>query len=83
MQAAGELERCYTLINNYKECFDGRGMSSWQSENKYYALSVSSISPASYVLVAGLGDNKAQERDADCLAMTLTHRGEREPDACW
>ncbi|WP_240407665.1 type IV pilin protein [Halomonas sp. JS92-SW72] len=87
MTAAGDLERCYTRINDYEACFGDLNVSGRESENKFYIIIApeeDDLEPYLYVLSAE--PQGAQERDKDgCGTFTLTHRGERGAgaDDCW
>ena len=86
MRAAGELERCFTVVNDYKQCYLERGLADWSSENSYYKLpelDEDKVKSYSYTLEAKLGPNDVQRGDSACLPITLSHLGERNPDACW
>ena len=95
MQVAGQLERCYTVNNDYSAC----NAFPRESENGFYEVTAPSnwdgsgsepeggfITPYSYRIVAEAQGPQAT-RDSDCGNLTLTHRGERDVtgtrDDCW
>lgn len=74
MQAASELERCYTRSYTYIDC--PLGSSATSPEGKYtIALKTDS---RGYVLTASTKKNDGCEDD-----ITLNSRGERLPNDCW
>ncbi|WP_276322404.1 type IV pilin protein [Vreelandella neptunia] len=72
MQAASELERCYTRSYTYSDC----NISESSPENNYEIES--SISGNGYLLTATPLQNDGCEGN-----ITLSSTGERLPDACW
>ena len=72
MQAASELERCYTRSYSYSDCT----ISESSPENNYEI--VESISGSGYLLTASTTQNDGCEGD-----ITLSSSGERLPNACW
>ncbi|CEP34598.1 type IV pilin protein [Halomonas sp. TG39a] len=72
MQAASELERCYTRSYSYSDC----PISNASPENNY-AIAVS-VSGNGYLLTASTLQNDGCEDD-----MTLNSSGEGLPGACW
>ena len=92
MQVAGQLERCYTVNNDYSAC----NAFPRDSENGFYKVNEPTnetehateafITPYSYRIVAEAQEPQAT-RDSDCGNFTLTHRGERgvtgDGNDCW
>lgn len=72
MQAASELERCYTRSYSYSDC-----ATSEFSPEKNYEIAVN-ISGNGYLLTASTLQNDGCEDD-----ITLNSSGEGLPDACW
>lgn len=76
MNAAQQLERCYTVQSSYSGC-----TFTATSPDSNYAISLTGSSTSTaYTLSAnyvGGGDDGCDGN------LTLTHRGVREPDACW
>ncbi|NIC07633.1 type IV pilin protein [Halomonas sp. DX6] len=75
MEAAGQLERCYTVNNSYAGCST---ISSSPDGN--YSISLTSAA-ATYTLTASL--NSGRGPDGCSGNMTLNHQGVRSPAACW
>ncbi|PRY64271.1 type IV pilus assembly protein PilE [Vreelandella songnenensis] len=73
MQAAAELERCYSRTFTYHEC-----TITPESPAKRYTLAPSSITPHYYLINAA-----STQKDGCAAAITLDSRGERLPKACW
>lgn len=72
MQAASELERCYTRTYAYSDC-----SFSDISPDKRYSIALSNHS-SGYLLTA------STDQDDGCDGnITLSAQGERSPDACW
>lgn len=85
MTAAGDLERCYTRINNYEQCFDDLNLDGRKSENEFYEIiepHENDLNPFSYMISAEPQGVQAA-RDTACGTFTFTHTGERKPDGCW
>lgn len=72
MEAASELERCYTRTYTFENC-----VISQTSPNDHYLIALSTTG-ADYVLTASTQDN-----DGCGANITLTMRGDQSPDACW
>ncbi len=72
MQAASELERCYTRTYAYSDC----AISEFSPENNYEIGE--SISGSGYLLTASTTQNDGCEGD-----ITLSSSGERLPNDCW
>lgn len=72
MQAASELERCYTRSYTYSDCT----ISQSSPENNY--LIEESIGGNGYLLTATTDQNDGCEGD-----ITLSSSGERLPNDCW
>tara|TARA_R110002049_G_scaffold102718_4_gene248487 strand:+ start:2121 stop:2546 length:426 start_codon:yes stop_codon:yes gene_type:complete len=72
MQAASELERCYTRTYAYSDCT----ISESSPENNYVIKK--SISGNGYLLTASNTQNDGCEED-----ITLSSSGERLPNDCW
>ncbi|WP_276204798.1 MULTISPECIES: type IV pilin protein [unclassified Halomonas] len=72
MQAASELERCYTRTYSYSDC----PISKASPENNY-TIAVD-VSGNGYLLTASTHQNDGCDNN-----MTLNSSGERLPDACW
>ncbi len=75
MEAAGQLERCYTVNNSYAGC----SVISRSPDNDY-SISVTSTA-ATYTLTAALRAGRGP--DGCSGNMTLNHQGVRSPAACW
>ncbi|WP_318152545.1 type IV pilin protein [Halomonas sp. M4R1S46] len=78
-QAAGTLERCYTVYNAYDNagCALGNG-DTLDSPEEYYTITVVS-SASAYTLTASL----ASGSDGCSGDITLDHTGSKLPAACW
>lgn len=74
MQAASELERCYTRTYSYTNC---QGVIT-TSPNGSYDITVSTGSGDGYTLTAS-----ARQNDGCSENITLNALGERFPDDCW
>ncbi|ATJ84321.1 type IV pilin protein [Halomonas beimenensis] len=74
---AGQLERCYTVSNDYTAGSCPSGTST--SDEGFYSVSITA-SASSYTLTAS--PQGAQSTD-DCGNLTLNHQGVRTPDGCW
>tara|TARA_R110000824_G_scaffold396888_1_gene599001 strand:- start:27892 stop:28317 length:426 start_codon:yes stop_codon:yes gene_type:complete len=72
MQAASQLERCYTSTYSYSDC----AISEFSPENNYEIEE--SISGSGYLLTASTTQNDGCEGD-----ITLSSSGERLPNDCW
>lgn len=72
MQAASELERCYTRTYSYRDC----PISNDSPENNYTIAENGSGNR--YLLTASTTQNDGCDEN-----ITLNSRGERLPDACW
>jgi len=72
MQAASELERCYTRSYSYSDC-----TISELSPEKNYEIA-ESINGDGYLLTASTVQDDGCEED-----ITLSSNGERLPNACW
>ena len=86
LQAAQQLERCFTRNNTYEGCLDG----TFDSPDEFYEISVAAPEGGSlatgFVLTAEA--QGAQKNDTDCETLTLDHVGIREAtgensDRCW
>lgn len=75
MQAASELERCYTRSYTYSNC----SISSSSPESNY-TIEMTSTGDG-YLLTAE--SNQKPNQDDGCNELTLSSSGERLPDACW
>nr|WP_281379333.1 type IV pilin protein [Halomonas campaniensis] len=95
MEVAGQLERCYTVNNDYSSC----NAFPRDSESGFYIVNEPSswdgndpepagdfITSSGYRIVAEAQEPQAS-RDSGCGNLSLTHRGEREAsgdrDDCW
>jgi len=95
MEVAGQLERCYTVNNNYQDC----NAFPRDSENGFYIVeepdgwdgtgpepSDGFIATFAYRIVAEAREPQ-KSRDSNCGDLTLSHRGERgatgDRDDCW
>jgi type IV pilus assembly protein PilE len=92
MEVSGQLERCYTVNNDYSNC----NAFPRNSENGFYVVSAPTnstvhatdayLTPFSYRIIAVAQEPQAS-RDTGCGNLTLTHRGERDAtgarDDCW
>lgn len=74
MQAASEMERCYSRDYTYKEC----DLDMTASPSGHYDISLDSESDSSYLLTASTERSDGCEGD-----LTLDAKGERNPKACW
>ncbi|WP_234286715.1 type IV pilin protein [Halomonas sp. MCCC 1A11057] len=74
MEAAGQLERCYTVNHSYMDC----GVISL-SPREHYSITVTSTA-ATYLLTAAL---RAGRSDGCTENLTLSHQGARNPPGCW
>ncbi|MFQ3789943.1 type IV pilin protein [Halomonas sp. A29] len=75
MEAAGQLERCYTVNNSYAGCSVIAA-----SPDGNYAISLSSTA-STYTLTASLNSGRGPDGCAGDL--TLNHQGVRSPANCW
>ncbi|WP_269476068.1 type IV pilin protein [Billgrantia diversa] len=75
MEAAGQLERCYTVNNSYAGC----NVTS-PSPDGNYSITVTSAA-ATFTLTAALLSGRGP--DGCSGNMTLNHQGVRSPAACW
>jgi type IV pilus assembly protein PilE len=82
MQVAGQLERCYTVSNDYTGCVT----LPVDSENGFYTITTgaSNITASTYTLSAVPKEVQAT-RDTECGTFTLTHTGARGAGGndCW
>ena len=76
MQAASELERCYTRSYTYSDC----PINNTSPENNYKIEE--SINGDGYLLTA-TPNPKLNQNDGCDEPLTLSSSGERLPDACW
>lgn len=76
LQAASEMERCYSREYSYIDC----GLGNTVSPSGHYDLSVSSggSSDGGYLIVA-----ETTRSDGCSGNITLNARGLRSPEACW
>ena len=77
MEAAGQLERCYTTTNSYSQC----GSISNLSPERLYNITSPTLESTRYTLRAALASGA--RRDGCNQDLTLNHLGVRAPDACW
>ncbi|RCV87022.1 type IV pilin protein [Billgrantia montanilacus] len=75
MEAAGQLERCYTVNNSYASC---SVISDSPDDN--YGITLTSAA-ATYTLTATLKGGRGP--DGCSGALTLNHQGVRSPADCW
>ena len=75
MEAAGQLERCYTVNNSYASC-----TTITDSPDDNYAISLTSAA-STYTLTASLKSGRGPDGCSGNL--TLNHQGVRSPAACW
>lgn len=75
MQAASELERCYTRSYTYSNC----SISSSSPESNY---TIEMTSTGDGYLLTAKPKQKLNQNDG-CNELTLSSSGERLPDACW
>lgn len=75
MEAAGQLERCYTVNNSYGGC-----SVITNSPDGNYAITLASTA-STYTLTATL--NSGRGPDGCTGALTLNHQGVRSPAGCW
>ncbi|HAO02872.1 type IV pilin protein [Vreelandella aquamarina] len=74
LQAASEMERCYSRDYTYEEC----DLEMTISPSGHYEISLDSESDSSYLLTA------STERSDGCDGdLTLDAKGVRAPEACW
>ena len=76
LQAASEMERCYSRDYTYEEC----DLEMTISPSGHYEISLDSESDSSYLLTA------STERSDGCdgdLTLDLNAKGGRAPEACW
>jgi len=74
LQAASEMERCYSRDYTYEEC----DLEMTVSPSGHYEISLDSESDSSYLLTA------STERSDGCDGdLTLNAKGGRAPEACW
>lgn len=74
LQAASEMERCYSRDYTYEEC----DLEMTISPSGHYEISLDSESDSSYLLTA------STERSDGCEGnLTLDAKGVRAPEACW
>ena len=74
LQAASEMERCYSRDYTYEEC----DLDMTDSPSGHYEISLDSESDSSYLLTA------STERSDGCEGnLTLDAKGVRAPEACW
>src|SRR5690554_6221840 len=80
MQAAGALERCYTIHNayNHADCDIDFPIS---SPENLYTITATRLTATQYTLSAGWASGT--RRDGCDEDLTLTNVGERDPDECW
>jgi type IV pilus assembly protein PilE len=76
MEAAGQLERCYTVNNTYAGC---SVISSSPEGN--YNISLGDTQSGGYTLTASWASGA--RRDGCTQNLTLNHQGVRAPQACW
>ncbi|MCE8021982.1 prepilin-type N-terminal cleavage/methylation domain-containing protein [Halomonas sp. MCCC 1A11036] len=74
MEAAGQLERCYTVKHSYADC----SVISL-SPDEHYSITLTSTA-ATYLLTAAL---RAGRSDGCTEDLTLNHQGVRNPPGCW
>ena len=72
MQAASELERCYTRSYSYRDCT----INAFSPEKNYEIAE--SINGDGYLLTASTAQDDGCEEN-----ITLSSSGERLPNACW
>lgn len=84
MQTAGQLERCYTVTNNYASAADGTSCvsASRPSQEGFYTI-IASVAVSTYQISADPSGTK--QKDDDCGVFTLDHIGNKGADAtdCW
>lgn len=76
------LERCLTFTGSYTNC-----SLLTESDDNYYILQETRTS-TTYQLEAIPGAKGGQNKDQNCLSLTLNHRGKKgatgsEPETCW
>ena len=74
LQAASEMERCYSRDYTYAEC----DLEMTISPSGHYEISLDSESDSSYLLTA-----TTQRSDGCDEDLTLNAKGVRTPEACW
>lgn len=81
--AAQQMQRCYTLNNEYSGC--GVKNVATKSSEGFYNISVADTATTYTVTASAAG--KPQSDDTDCQTMTLNHLGVKTPDPdtyhCW
>ena len=94
MQAAQDLERCYTQFSSYNSVDDSGDYyckvtpllaSGKDSGEKFYEIT-GTLESTKFTLIATPQNEQAD--DTDCKKLTLTHLGEQgatgtDPDSCW
>lgn len=77
MEAAQQLERCYTVQSSYSGC-------SFRSESPdgHYEITAGDGGPAASTYTLTATPKGAQANDS-CGNLTLDNRGARTPDGCW
>ncbi len=74
LQAASEMERCYSRDYTYEEC----DLEMTISPSGHYEISLDSESDSSYLLTASTERSDGCDQD-----LTLNAKGVRAPEACW
>ncbi|UXZ54496.1 type IV pilin protein [Halomonas sp. 7T] len=77
LQAASEMERCYSRDYTYEEC----DLEMTVSPGGHYSIS-SDTSNGGYVLTAATSRSDGCSEDED-QNLTLNSKGERSPEVCW
>lgn len=84
LQAAQELERCYTTTNSYQNCI----ALPRDSQDLHYSLQWQAGQPTATTFGLQAVPQGNQTDDTDCMTLLLTHTGARDatgPDGrdCW
>ncbi len=84
LQAAQQLERCFTRNNTYAECLDD---TPFDSTDGFYEITVTVPADGLSFSIEAKAQG-AQANDSACQTLTLTHLGVKaatgdNPDRCW
>nr|WP_280553785.1 type IV pilin protein [Halomonas sp. 25-S5] len=76
MEAAGQMERCYTVNNTYEGCISAR-----PSPDEKYTITPTTATASEYLLTASW---RVGARNDNCPQnLTLDQSGDRQPPECW
>lgn len=84
LQAASEMERCYSREYSYANCspYTGESSDGEESPDGNYTI-IGSSDGSGYTLTATLVDNSRSDGCDSEAGITLNALGERGPEACW